>query len=418
MLAVSLLSGCTFISNPVSRMKTPRLPSDKASLMTAINAMMPAGASLIRPKNDDESSIRTADLNNDGIRETLVFYETPGEAVQLHGMILESQGDTWARKLVFDGEGSVLESLELKDLTMDGMLDIIVGYSRGDDSLQKALVIYRYDGGALTEMLTVPYNRFVIHDLNGDGVDDITVVSLKRNEYATISVYQYDDGFKEIDKLDLDTNVSNYYNIVAGKVAEGKEGIVLDASINSHSGYSYMMVMESNQLRMVLPGDSRTFKDMRIPSEDIDGDGIIEIGRLEAPPGWEYFESDAIPWFYTYYKWDGKDGLEFAMQQYRDPLGQFVLPLPKEEYGNITLDTKSQQQQFLRFILSDTGETVAEIAYFTPPEWERAKKSDWELWGRSSNKIIAYRGKLMESNMPGNRLNPGGSEIERMGRNE
>lgn len=108
-LALSLLSGCTFISDPVSRMKSPRLSEDKATLMTAINSLK-----LIRPINDDDSSIRTEDLSGDGIPETLVFYETPGEAVVIHGLILEKQGDSWIKKLTFDGAGTVLESVEIR----------------------------------------------------------------------------------------------------------------------------------------------------------------------------------------------------------------------------------------------------------------------------------------------------------------
>lgn len=390
-VALSLLSGCTFIiSDPVSRMKTPRLSEDKATLMTAINSLK-----LIRPTNDDDSSIRTEDLNGDGVSETLVFYETPGETVQIHGLILVKQGDTWIKKLTFDGAGTVLESVEIRDVTGDGIPEIIAGYSRGDEGLQKGLVVYSYSGDSLEEKLTLSYTKYVIDDLNGDGMDDITVVSLKRNESSTLTTYQYSGGFKELDRLEnLDPYINNYYNIVVGKVAENKEGIVLDAAVNSHSAYSYMVVMENNRFRVVLSGDDRTFKDSRIPSGDIDGDGIIEIGLMERPSGWENIDADSVPWFYSYYKWDGKEGLNFALQQYRDPLDRYTLEFPPSWHGKVTVDPDSVQDEYLKFILSDTGETVAEISFFSSEEWNRIKDSDWQLWGRDADKIIAYRGKL------------------------
>lgn len=43
-LSLSILSGCTFISDPVLRMKAPELSADKASLMTAITSHMPHGS--------------------------------------------------------------------------------------------------------------------------------------------------------------------------------------------------------------------------------------------------------------------------------------------------------------------------------------------------------------------------------------
>ncbi|WP_410511042.1 hypothetical protein PaeBR_13055 [Paenibacillus sp. BR2-3] len=416
---VSVLSGCTsFISDPVSRMTYPKLSEDQATLIAAINTLKPAGSLLIRPINDDDSSIFTEDLNDDGVRETIVFYETPGEAVQIHGMILENQGSSWVKKLVFDGEGTVLESVDLKDVTNDGKVDIVAGFSRGDEGLQKGLVVYSYSGSSLGEVLQLSYTKYVIGDLNGDGTQDITAVSLKRNEIATITTYQYEDGFQQLDKLDtLDPYINNYYNIVAGKVAEDKEGIVLDAAVNSQSATSYIVVMENNKLRLVVGGNDRTFRDRRILSEDIDDDGIIEIGILEAPKGWEYFDPNTIPYFTSYYKWDGTTGLSFAKQQYRDPSDRFFIDFPPEWYGKVTVDTKSIQEKYLEFIMSDTGETVAEVSFFSLTEWDRVKDEGWELWGRTTDKIIGYRGKL-EQTITGEKIDKNAPPMERKGKDE
>ena len=394
-LSLSVLSGCTFISDPVSKMKSPELSADKASLMTAIKSLMPASASLIRPAGDDDSSIFTEDLDKDGTMETLVFYLTENESVLIHGMILEKVDDGWVKKLVFDGDGTQLESVDLKDVTGDGKLDIITGYSRGDE---KGVVVYSYAGGELEELLAQPYTKYMIDDLNEDGIADITVVYFKRNEIDKITTYQFNDGFKVLDQLDdLDPYFNNYYNIVSGKVAENKEGIVLDAAVDSRSAYSTMVVMENNKLRVVIPGDARTFKDRKIISEDIDGDGIIEIGLLKPPKGWEYFDPETIPYFTSYYKWDGKNGLTFTSQKYRDPSDRFVIDFLPEWQENITVDTKSVQDKSLKFILSDTGETVVEVSFFTQMEWERVKNNGWKILGRDMDKVIGYRGELVQS---------------------
>ncbi|AWV34074.1 hypothetical protein CD191_16450 [Paenibacillus odorifer] len=393
-LSLSVLSGCTFISDPVSKMKAPQLSADKATLMAAINSHIPAGTELIRPVND-ESSIFTEDLNNDGIMESLVFYRTPSEAVEIHGMILEKQGDAWVKKLVFDGDGTMLESVDLKDMTGDGKLNIITGYSRGEE---KGLVVYSYSSGSLEEVLSLPYTKYMIDDLNKDGIEDITVVYFKRNEFATISIYQYNDGFKVLDKIeDIDPYFFNYYNIVAGKIAKDKEGIVLDASVDFQSAYSLIVLMEHNKLRVVLPGDTRTYKDRLIASEDIDHDGIIEVGLLEAPKGWEYFDPADIPYFTSYYKWDGKDGLTFAVQLYRDPSDRFTINFDPELHGKVSIDTKSVLDKNLKFIMTDTGETFAEVSFFSPSEWDKAKNEGWELLGRDLDKVIGYRGELEQS---------------------
>ncbi|AIQ18730.1 hypothetical protein H70357_20010 [Paenibacillus sp. FSL H7-0357] len=414
-LSLSILSGCTFISDPVLRMKAPELSADKASLMTAITSHMPAGASLIRPVSDDDSSIFTEDLDKDGTMETLVFYSTKNEAVLIHGMILEKRDDVWEKKLVFDGGGTELDSVDLRDVTGEGKLNIIAGYSRG---VEKGMVVYSYSGGELEEVLSQPYTKYMVDDLNEDGIEDITVVYFKRNEFATITTYQYNDGFKVLDELDdLDPYFSNYYNIVSGKVAENKEGIVLDSAVDSRSAYTTVVVMENNKLRVVIPGDARTFKDRKIVSEDIDGDGVIEIGLLEPPKGWEYFDPETIPYFNSYYKWDGKNGLTFSALQYRDPSDRFRIDLLPEWHENVTVDTKSVQDKSLKFILSNTGETVAEISFFSPAEWERVKSSGWKILGFDLDKFIGYRGEV-EQNTSGGDNNKITSPIERKGIDE
>ncbi|MBP2112611.1 hypothetical protein [Paenibacillus silagei] len=415
-LSLFALSGCTFISDPVSQMRVPQLPADKASLMAAINSSLKAlDGTLTRPANDDNSSIFTEDLDQDGVMETLVFYQNKNEAVVNHGMILEKQGDTWVKKLTFDGVGNNLDSVDLKDVTGDGKLNIIAGYSRGEE---KGMVVYSYSGGVLEEILTKPYTKYIIDDLNEDGIADITVVYFKRNEFATITTYQYNDSFKVLDQLDdLDPYFNNYYNIVSGKVAANKEGIVLDSAVDSHSAYTTVVVMENNKLRVAIPGDASTFKDRKIVSEDIDSDGIIEIGMLVPPKGWEYFDPETIPYFNSYYKWDGKDGLTFSTQLYNDPLDRFTINFAPDWLERVTVDTKSVQNKSLKFIMTDTGETVAEVTFFSPAEWDNAKNNGWKLLGRDLDKMIGYRGGLEQNTIGGGdgRIQ---SSIERKGINE
>ncbi|KAI7246309.1 hypothetical protein KC345_g12086, partial [Hortaea werneckii] len=118
---------------------------------------------------------------------------------------------------------------------------------------------------------------------------------------------------------------------------------------------------------------------------------------LEPPKGWEYFDPETIPYFNAYYKWDGKDGLTFTTRKYIDPSDRFVINFSPEWEDKVTLDTKSVQDKSLKFIMSDTGETVAEVSFFTPVEWDRVKNAGWDLLGRDMDKIIGYRGELEQS---------------------
>lgn len=399
------LSGCNIIKDPKSLMETPQLSSDKESLISVINAEI-KGAQIIRPRDvSDISSIRTPDLNNDGVKEAVVFYETPDEAVRIHGMILEHTGDTWVPKVKFDGEGQVLETFEVRDITGDGRLDIIAGFTSGEEDPQKGLTVYTYDGSEVENVLSLPYNDFLIDDLNQDGLLDLTVVTLKRDQNATVTVYQYNEGFQELDHIQLDDPIKQYYNTVSGNITPKLKGIILDAAFGTHYAYSHLVVMKDGKLIDLLPSQDSTFKNYPVLSGDVDGDGILEVGRSEKPKGWESRPYDDIPLF-SYYQWEEDAGLKFVMQQYMDLAGRFYFNFPKEWWGKVTIDPKSDQNEHLWFTKIDSGETVAEIRFFSLSEWER-NKGDWELMARDNDKVIGF---LSHTDL---KINKGEKEIKR-----
>ncbi|WP_334077228.1 hypothetical protein [Paenibacillus sanfengchensis] len=399
------LSGCTIIKDPKSLMETPQLTSDRESLMSVINKEI-KGAQPIRPRDvSDISSVRTPDLDNDGVKEAIVFYETPDEAVRIHGLILEQQGDTWEPRVKFDGEGQVLETFQLRDITGDGHLEIIAGFSSGEEDPQRGLTVYTYNGSDVENILTLPYNDFLIDDLNQDGQLDLTVVTLKRDQNAMVTVYQYDGSFNELSHIQLDDPIREYYNTVSGNITPKLKGIVLDAAFGTHYAYSHMIAMKDGNLVDLLPSQDATFKNYPVLSGDVDGDGILEVGRSEKPKGWENRPYDDIPLF-SFYQWEEEKGLKFVLQQYMDLAGRFYFNFPKDWWGNVTIDPKSNQNEHLWFTRIDTGEVVAEISFFTLSEWENHKE-DWELLARDNDKVIGF---LSHTDV---KLNKGEKEIKR-----
>ncbi|WP_138493502.1 hypothetical protein [Paenibacillus pinistramenti] len=391
LLTSMMLSGCNLDFDPKASMKTPQLSSDNESLKSVVNqylAQLPSGGSLIRPTDDGTTSlIRVLDLDNDGKNEALIFYETADDPVPIHGVVFGYQGDTWEPQATIDGEGQVLESLQLADLTNDGKIDIIAGYSNGEQQVQKGLSVYTYSHKKLEKiMVELPYSYYVVNDLNADGKNDLSVVYFKKNEFSSIMTYQFDGKtFDELDKLDLDSNINGYYNMVTGKIsAAGEQGIMLDVSLNAagNSSYTLVITMEAGKLVQVL-GQDQTYKDDRIPSADVNGDGILEYGLLQKPAGWDGVALEDIPWLYTYYHVGDAD-----KPVWEEFLG---LSIPTDLIGKVTIDTKSVKDQYIKFVRTDNGHTVLEVKYFTLSQWDR-RNQDWKLLQRTSDRVIGYRG--------------------------
>lgn len=377
-------------------MNIPRLPEDKENLKSLIMSQLPDGASIIRPTNlNDTSAIRIADLNHDGVSEAVVFYRTPDQAVRIHGMIWESTGGTWEKKLEFDGEGQELDSFDLVDITHDGSVELVVGYSNGDVEVMNGLIVYQYKDNQLQKVLEKPYTDYVINDLNGDNKFEITTLMFKPGQTAELSSIQYNEHvnkFELLSTLELDPNVSGYYNVITGKVAENVQGIVLDAGIGAHSAYTDVVVMKNNTLTKVLSAE-QTYKPYATISSDEDKDGIIEIALMETPYGWEDVALSSIPWFITYHRWDGEQGLQFVLEQYRDLQDRFYFNFPPEWHHKVTISRDSELEKYLNFINIETGETMAEIRFFSLSAWER-NHEDYKLLARTEEHVIGLRSKV------------------------
>ncbi|MWV42312.1 hypothetical protein GRF59_01600 [Paenibacillus sp. HJL G12] len=396
-----LLSGCSFISDPVLMMKTPQLSAEKESLRSIVMSQMPEDASLIRSNEEDDTNvIHFVDLDNDGVNEAIVFYETPDQTIGIHGMIFKKINENWVKQVTFDGVGKVLESLYFKDMTNDGRVDIVAGFSMGNEGTQNRIFIYSYNGKSVERVLEHPYTNFVISDMNKDHINDLTIVELKHGESNFITTFQYDDGsFLELDRLEMKPYIYDYYNIVAGKVFVDQEGnsidgIVLDATLSSvgDASFTSVIIMQDGKLKSVIPEQTQTYRNYRVYSEDINNDGIIEIPLLNPPIGWSFFKNqDDIPYFCSYYQWDGKNGLKFVKEKYHDFKYDFDFGFfPPQWHNKITVDTKSQMNKYLRFVMIDSGKTVAEIKFFSSYEWEK-QHDDWKYLLRTSEKVIAYK---------------------------
>ncbi|MEK5057563.1 hypothetical protein [Paenibacillus sp. PDC88] len=399
MLLTACANGLDSFNDPKSLMKTPQLTSERENLLSVIQGELPEGSTITQPREMSNKIIQK-DLNNDGIMEAVVFYDTPDEEVKIHGMVLEKRGVTWVKKLTFDGLGSVLNSFRLQDITGDDDLEIIAGFSNSvEQNAQNWLASYSYNGSTLQKILEMPYSKYVIvdesrnpMDMNGDGINDLTIMNiLPTSGQGTVTVYQYkDEVFEPIDKLTIETRMRDFYNVSAGKISPNHTGILLDIGLDASNSYTDVVYMENNQLVEAYKGIDITFKPRKIISEDINNDGIVEFGLLEIPPGWEMFVDSEKLYFYSFYQWNGKDDMTFVMQQYRDDQDRFYFNLKPEQHGNVTLDTKSVKDKYLRFKLVDTDETVAEIKFFSLDEWEKVKV-EWKQIVRSSNQVIGYR---------------------------
>ncbi|NBI28779.1 hypothetical protein [Chengkuizengella marina] len=346
---IFILSGCVAFENNESLMKPPQ-PVSKIN--TAIQSFLPSDASIIKAAAGNYvNSYSLIDLDRDGLLELVAFYTVKRET-SVQGMVLREINGEWDVVETFEGDGNALYELDFVDVTNDGILDIIAGFSFSDAYEVRGLVVYQYDGNKINRNFYTSYTYKVMDDLNDDGVKDLTVILLDENHISNkVSVFNYvNHELKLMDSLTLKPNIMEYYNIASGLVNfEVGKGIVVDVVSEMQTAYTNILLFDGSNLKSVFneeyePND----KLYRLNSEDINYDGIIEIGIPRIPAGYEDIDEKYIPYIDSYYRWDGDKGLQFVSERYNNYSYDYRYELPWfPEHVTIESDLDFKEIKFI-----------------------------------------------------------------------
>lgn len=394
-LLTMLLAGCQWVQDPKSLLSVPKLPKEQANLASIVYSQLPEGASIVQPTHSsDGSKIRIADLNDDGRAEAIVFYETPDREVRLHGMILESDVDSWKVAAEFEGEGVKLDRVDIMDVTGDNTLDIIIGYSSADPTANKSMVIYSFHDKALKKIFEQPYSQYVIDDLDRNMKSEIYVlINRKSKSPVVLNQFGYKDNkITKLSEKQMDPEIAGVSNMISGHLSKDRRGIVIDAIADPNYALTMAYSIDSNgDLYEVFPKDL-TIKSWLTLSEDVNSDGIIEVAIPEKPLGWELHEEFKVPFFTNYFQWDSDKGLKLVQRQFRDHYERYHFIIPLSWYGRVSIDTKSRVDEDLRFYDIHSNETLAEVRFFSVEAWDRYKDK-WTYLAAYGDQVIGIYSK-------------------------
>ena len=415
---VMLLTSCTLIRDPKDLIKQPALSLEQEKLHQVILNEIPEGHFIVNPADSThKKAIRTGDLDQDGQKEAVVFYEMPTSSVPIHGMLLgKTKKGSWIKKLDFEGKGTKLHSFKIHTMKNDGRKQIVAGFfnpqsDSGSTKLQsdKLLYVYEYSNGKLnivpwlnpvtkvkTEALS--YSNYIIENIDGkplqlygNDVNIIATISVNQKSFPKLTLYEYkQDCFQVTNEIPLDL-ASNTATIFACKICPDRYGIVFQNLFSSIKAVHLENdVLRISQLLCCSPNE-------RLISKDVNGDGIMEFGVSKIPDEWKGVNVQDAPLLYTFYQFDNKFLKHFVMKQYYDDHDLFSVALDAKTDKNVIIDPrKSIKNKYIRFYKSNSNETVGEIYYFTPDEWKRNKQT-YDYCFHIAGKTICFRGRLKPS---------------------
>jgi hypothetical protein len=337
---IFVLTGCKSSGNTIGLIQAPIQSNKKQEDISKIlKEILPPGAEFITLKKEEhKQSIFIEDINHDGKQEAFILYRDTKENKQVHLLVLEEESEKWKKVSDTATAFNTLDYFSLEDLEGNNNKEVILGVSAGDSEVKKELFIYEWHENNLVKIANHSYEGIDIADYNEDKKPDLIIVDGERNKLQTAQMFSYEKGqLKVLASVELNPD-SFHENIAYGKLGDGKKALFIDGGLGAHSMLTEIVAYNNGKLIKVGKEDDGTlFKAYPLYSRDINKDGIIEVGGMYIPKGFEDAAMAEIPFIYTYndYRIDGsKQTIE---ERYTDNSQKFYITIPSKLYGKVTV---------------------------------------------------------------------------------
>ena len=287
-----LLAGCSMPGEQVQveeLLRAPKLSGDYGDVQTALNDWLGESAQLKYPMQGDLlSPFLLQDLDGDGRQDAAVLYTTAQSSNVCIAILQKDDADIWHVRQNVEGLADTVESVGLAQLQPGDATQLVVGYTaaQGDHYL----AVYSYTDGVLSTILEQQYQQYLVGDITGGGNQDLILMSTLEDGGVQIELLTVDKegSFQQVAVMGLSANrFAGCASVAAGVGADGRHYLVLDGwtGISGNNLASVLLRFDEDTQQMV-PADQISTEKLytaslrNVPSlvsQDLDGDGIVEI---------------------------------------------------------------------------------------------------------------------------------------------
>ena len=282
-LSISL-SGCVMT---VDQMYVPPRRSESyKNLQTVMDEYM-AGLSYSAPSTgENQQSVQMADLTGDGIKEVVVFVKGSDEH-PLKVLIFRLKGDVYEPLTVIEASGTAFDQVEYIQLDGEPGLELVVG-RRVSDQVLRNVTVYHFQNGQPEQMLTVNYQKFLTLDMNKDGRSDLFVLRPGRTETdcGIVELYSAADGtVSRSAEVNLSQPVDQLKRIMTGSLHGGEQAVFVASTVDAGTIVTDVYALVGGELTNVSMSNEsgtsvKTVRNYYVYAEDIDRDGVLELPSL------------------------------------------------------------------------------------------------------------------------------------------
>lgn len=338
-----LLCGCSFGASIDTLLVPPSLGMEQEQIYQALQNAVGKDIKLQYPKTGDYlSAFILSDLDGDGENEALVFYAKMGLSAAENNLrmnVLDKRGDTWSSVCDVPAEGAEIERVIISPIGTYTDAQIVIGYSIVDQS-DKGLVVYDYENGGLVQNFTATYSLFDIHDLDGDGSQELLVLQVDSAATGAKAAVYVPNEAKQFRKtqLSLRSSCTGFSQVLYATRDDGSAVVYADMLTGVTTMQTELFSFDGTKLSHVLDDESsasETTRSVGCLTLDIDGDGTPEIPVQTVFPGYEGNVADQNIRL-TRWMTIGADRLEEKYRGYYSVSEGYAFMLPKGWQAEVT----------------------------------------------------------------------------------
>ena len=372
LLVSVLLAGCNALPGENLQveelLRAPRLSGDYGAVQTALNDWLGESAQLKYPMQGELlSPFLLQDLDGDGQQDAAVLYTTAQSTNVCIAILQRDDTGAWQVRQSVEGLADTVENVRLAQLRAGDDCQLVVGYvaAQGDHYL----AVYSYTDGELSTILEQQYQQYLVEDITGGGSQDLILMSTLEDGGVQIELLTVDKegSFQQVAVMGLSADrFSGCASVAAGVGADGRHYLVLDGwtGISGNNLASVLLYFDEDMQQMV-PADQISTEKLytaslrnvsSLVSQDLDGDGIVEIPTQPDEAGLlnmsQSRRMDFIVWMdYTSPNPEKSFGL-------LDEETNCYIELPMEWEGNLKLTDSEQYDGAVELRTVDEDELV------------------------------------------------------------
>lgn len=352
LFCVLCFAGCSspMPSTPEELLDAPKLSEEQYQVDKALRDQLGQDIKLKYPQSGSYRSAFTFhDIDKDGQEEAIVLHSLPsGGNAQI--TVMDQRDGEWLVDKTFPGLSPDVDFIRFDSLG-DGQVETIVIGWRPEGG-QKIVAVYRYRDREFTMLGSEDYTQLAIGDFNGDGFGEMLLVSAENNGRSVLLYMGEQDGRLEaLDGVSLPRDIVSFQPPVFGQIAPGVVGVALDA-LTEQGELCTILVQVVDEL-LVLPlsdGEEdllsqqtvRPGGEQGVYSQDVNGDGVIDIPTQWAPPGSDQLDQDSRLAFTSYVNL-GPGGFSTVLRAFVEPNAGYRLEMPDRWFTGSESVTASRQ---------------------------------------------------------------------------